>query len=91
MHEMMSDTANELEVVDFSESTEILSPKEQIEKWEWMLGKGLIDEADILMQMNPDGFEDREAAFDHIFERQQKEEEVPEGQSPLVEALTKPV
>ena len=91
MHEMMSDTANELEVVDFSESTEFLSPKEQIEKWEWMLGKGLIDEADILMQMNPDGFEDREAAFDHIFERQQKEEEVPEGQSPLVEALTKPV
>ena len=56
-----------------------------------MLGKGLIDEADILMKMNPDGFEDRDAAFDYIFERKQKEEENAEGQSPLVEALTKPV
>ena len=91
LHEMMQESSNELELVDFSETADILSPQEQIEKWEWMLSKGLIDEADILMQMNPDGFEDRDAAFDYIFERKQKEEEVPEGQSPLVEALTKPV
>ena len=91
LHEMMQESSNELELVDFSETADILSPQEQIEKWEWMLSKGLIDEADILMQMNPDGFEDRDAAFDFIFERKQKEEQMPEGQSPLVEALTKPV
>ena len=91
LHEMMKENDNELELVDFSETAEILSPQEQIEKWEWMLSKGLIDEADILMQMNPDGFEDRDEAFDYIFERKQKEEQMPEGQSPLVEALTKPV
>ena len=90
LHETMMD-AGELEMVDFNETAEVLSPQEQIEKWEWMLGKGLIDEADILMQMNPDGFEDRDAAFDYIFERQKKEEENAEGESPLVEALTRPV
>ena len=54
-----------------------------------MLGKGLIDEADILMQMNPDGYEDRQAALDYIEERNKVEEKV--ADSPLVEALTKPV
>ena len=90
LHEMAMD-AGELELVDFNETAEVLSPQEQLDKWEWMLGKGLIDEADILMKINPDGFEDREAAFDYIFERKEKDEEMPEGQSPLVEALTKPV
>ena len=90
LHEMMFD-AGELEMVDFNETAEVLSTQEQLDKWEWMLGKGLIDEADILMKMNPDGFEDRDAAFDYIFERKQKEEENAEGTSPLVEALTKPV
>jgi hypothetical protein len=90
LHEMTMD-AGELEMVDFNETAEVLSTQEQLDKWEWMLGKGLIDEADILMKMNPDGFEDRDAAFDYIFERKQKEEENAEGQSPLVEALTKPV
>ena len=87
---MMLD-AGELEMVDFNETAEVLSTQEQLDKWEWMLGKGLIDEADILMKMNPDGFEDRDAAFDYIFERKQQEEENAEGTSPLVEALTKPV
>ena len=90
LHEMMLD-AGELEMVDFNETAEVLSTQEQLDKWEWMLGKGLIDEADILMKMNPDGFEDRDAAFDYIFERKQQEEENAEGTSPLVEALTKPV
>ena len=90
LHEMAMD-AGELEMVDFNETAEVLSTQEQLEKWEWMLGKGLIDEADILMKMNPDGFADRDAAFDYIFERKQKEEENAEGQSPLLEALTKPV
>ena len=89
LHEMAMD-AGELELVDFNESAEVLSPQEQLEKWEWMLGKGLIDEADILMQMNPDGFETREDAFAYIEERNQVEEQVIVS-SPLVEALTKPV
>ena len=89
LHEMAMD-AGELELVDFNETAEVLSPQEQLEKWEWMLGKGLIDEADILMQMNPDGFETREDAFAYIEERNQVEEQAI-ASSPLVEALTKPV
>ena len=89
LNEEMMD-AGELEHVDFGESTDILSPQEQRDKWEWELSKGLIDEADILMQMNPDGFPDREAAIDHLFERKAVEEQVVE-QSPLLDALTKPV
>mgnify|MGYP003136324494 FL=1 len=88
LHEMMMD-AGELELVDFNETAEVLSPQEQLDKWEWMLGKGLIDEADIMMQMNPDGFETREEAFKYIEERSKVEEKV--EASPLVEALTKPV
>ena len=72
------------------DAIQVLSPQEQLEKWEWMLGKGLIDEADILMQMNPDGFETREDAFAYIEERNQVEEQAI-ASSPLVEALTKPV
>ena len=89
LNEEMMD-AGELEHVDFGESTDILSPQEQRDKWEWELSKGLIDEADILMQMNPDGFPDREASIDHLFERNAVEEQVVE-QSPLLDALTKPV
>ena len=88
LHEMMMD-AGELELVDFNETAEVLSPQEQLDKWEWMLGKGLIDEADIMMQMNPDGFETREDAFAYIEERNKVEEQA--ATSPLVEALTKPV
>ena len=88
LHEMMID-AGELEMVDFNETAEVLSSQEQLEKWEWMLGKGLIDEADILMKMNPDGFEDRDEAFAYIEERNKVAEQV--ATSPLIEALTKPV
>ena len=88
LHEMTMD-AGELEMVDFNETAEVLSTQEQLDKWEWMLGKGLIDEADILMKMNPDGFEDRDAAFAYIEERNKVAEQV--ATSPLIEALTKPV
>ena len=89
LNEEMMD-AGELEHVDFGESTDILSAQEQRDQWEWELSKGLIDEADILMQMNPDGFPDRDAAMDYLFERKAVEEQVVE-QSPLLDALTKPV
>tara|TARA_R110002096_G_scaffold275446_3_gene469200 strand:+ start:595 stop:1908 length:1314 start_codon:yes stop_codon:yes gene_type:complete len=88
LHEMMID-AGELEMVDFNETAEVLSTQEQLDKWEWMLGKGLIDEADILMKMNPDGFSDRDEAFAYIEERNKVAEQV--ATSPLIEALTKPV
>ena len=84
--------AGDLEDVDFSESVEILSDKEQREKWDWELSHGLIDKADILMQQNPDLT--REEAEDHLFDRQETEmlddeEETPENT--LLQALAKPV
>lgn len=42
--------------VDYQESIEVLSPKEQREKWEWELSNGFKDKADILVEMNPDRF-----------------------------------
>tara|TARA_Y100001963_G_scaffold160246_1_gene269596 strand:- start:6989 stop:8314 length:1326 start_codon:yes stop_codon:yes gene_type:complete len=89
LHEVSTD-AGELENVDFGESTDILSPQEQRDKWEWELSKGLIDEADILMQMNPDGFPERQDALDYLAERKSVPEVV-EGGTPLLDALTKPV
>ena len=89
LNEEMMD-AGELENVDYGESTDILSPQEQRDKWEWELSKGLIDEADILMQMNPDGYPERKDALEYLAERKA----VPvaeEGTSPLLEALTRPV
>ena len=84
--------AGDLEDVDFSESVEVLSDKEQREKWDWELSHGLIDKADILMQQNPDLT--REAAEDYLFDRQQVEmvdadEETPENT--LLSALQRPV
>ena len=79
--------------VDFSESIDVLSDKEQREKWDWELSHGLIDLADIMMQKNPDLT--REEAEDYLFDRQQvemvdaDEEETPE--STLLSALQKPV
>jgi ribosomal protein L9 len=90
LHEEGTD-AGELLSVDFSESTDVMSAQEQRDKWEWELAHGLIDKADILMQMNPDGFESREEAFDYLFERGEKEEEVVEETNPLQDLLTKPV
>ena len=84
--------AGDLEDVDFSESVEVLSDKEQREKWDWELSHGLIDKADILMQQNPDLT--REEAEDYLFDRQQVEmvdadEETPENT--LLSALQRPV
>ena len=82
--------AGDLEVVDFDESTEILSSQEQREKWDWELEKGIIDEADIMTQINPDLT--REEALEHLEERKAIPEttEGTAGNS-LLEALSKPV
>jgi len=44
----------ELELVDFSESMEILTDEQQRAKDDWDLSHGLIDEVDILVRRNPD-------------------------------------
>ena len=79
----------ELELIDYGESVEVLSPQEQRDQWEWELSKGIIDTADILMQMNPDGYPERKDALEYLEERTQVEE-TPEA-SPLLAALTTPV
>ena len=76
--------------VDYEESTEILSDQEQREKWDWELANGLIDKADILMQQDPDKYPERQDALDYLAERSGVEE-VEEGTSPLLAALTAPV
>ncbi len=76
--------------VDYEESTEILSDQEQREKWDWELSHGLIDNADILMQKDPDKYPERQDALDYLAERSGVEE-VEEGTSPLLAALTTPV
>ena len=84
--------AGELEQVDFQETMEVLSDDEQRAKWDWELSKGLIDEADILIQQDPDRFEDRQAAQEYLAERGKittPEEETPNGS--LLQQLTKPV
>jgi hypothetical protein len=85
--------AGDLEDVDFSESVEVLSDKEQREKWDWELSHGLIDLADIMMQKNPDLT--REEAEDYLFDRQAVEmEDADEEETPantLLQALAKPV
>ena len=79
----------ELELVDYGESVDILSPQEQRDQWEWELSKGIIDVADILMQINPDGYPERKDALEYLEERTQATE-APTA-SPLLEALTAPV
>ena len=59
--------AGDLEDVDFDESVEILSNQEQRDKWDWELSKGIIDEADIMTQINPDLT--REEAQEYLDER----------------------
>ena len=91
----MGKDAGDLEQVDFEESMEVLSDKEQREKWEWELANGLIDRADILMQKDPDRFPDRDSAEDYLFERSgadlaDDDEEVEEENS-LLAQLTRPV
>ena len=89
LHEMAMD-AGELESVDYDETTDILTAQEQRDKWEWELGKGLIDEADILMQMNPDGYQTREEALEYLSERGAADVQ-PEETNPLSALLTRPV
>ena len=89
LNEEMTD-AGELENIDYGESVEVLSPEEQRAKWDWELSKGLIDEADILMQMNPDGYPERKDALEYLAERKGIPE-VAEETNPLLTALTKPV
>ena len=79
----------ELELVDYGESVDILSPQEQRDQWEWELSKGIIDLADILMKMNPDGYPERKDALEYLEERTQVTEAP--AASPLLEALTAPV
>ena len=87
--------AGELLKVDYEESMEILSDKEQREKGDWELANGLIDRADILMQRDPDRFPDRESAQDYLFERSEQDiDETDEDEQPqdsLLQALTRPV
>ena len=82
--------AGELESIDFEESTEVLSHDEQLAKWEWELSKGIIDVADIMMQMDADKFPDRQTALDHLEERAAKPEEETAQTNPLLDALTTP-
>ena len=88
-------STGELLKVDYQESMEILSDKEQREKWDWELANGIIDTADIMMQIDSDRFPDRESAQDYLFERsgadiaEPDEEEAP--QDSLLQALTRPI
>ena len=77
--------------LDYEESTEILSDQEQREKWDWELEKGIIDNADILMQQDPDKYPERQDALDYLAERSGVTEEVEAEPNPLLEALTTPV
>ena len=83
--------AGELEGVDFQENVEVLSDKEQREKWDWELSKGLIDEADILIKQDPDRFPDRESAQEYLAESSKIEVPEESTNGTLLEALTKPV
>ena len=77
--------------VDYTESTDILSAEEQREKWDWELANGLIDKADILMEQDPDKYEDRQDALDYLAERDVSHETEEAEASPLLQALTTPV
>ena len=84
--------AGTLDKVDYQENVEILSDEEQRARWDWDLSHGLIDEADILVQRDPDRFPDRETAQAYIDERKapvEQEETTTEGT--LLQALTTPV
>ena len=94
--ELMIDVG-ELESIDYGEATDVLSVQEQQSKWEWELSKGIIDVADILIEIDPDRFQDRDEAKQYLADRgkdndgaKEKPEEEKE-ESPLMKALTKPV
>ena len=84
--------AGTLDKIDYQENVEILSDEEQRARWDWDLSHGLIDEADILMQRDPDRYPDRETAQAYLDERKapvEQEETTTEGT--LLQALTTPV
>lgn len=54
--------------VDFSE-VEFPDPAQEMAKWEFKFKHGLADQADYLLETNPDGFESREEALEYINER----------------------
>ena len=83
--------AGELESVDFEENMEILSDEEQRAKWDWELSKGLIDEADILIQQDPDRFQDREEAKEYLAERGKITTEEESPRTSLLQQLQQPV
>ena len=54
--------------VDFNE-IEFPDPAQEMAKWEFKFKHGLADQADYLLETNPDGFESREEAIEYIQER----------------------
>ena len=68
-----------------------ITPERELAEWDWKFKHGIADKYDWLMHNDPDKFPDRESAQDYLFDRQEKEEEVQQEVSPLLEALTKPV
>ena len=54
--------------VDFNE-VEFPDPAQEMANWEFKFKHGLADQADYLLETNPDGFESREEALEYIRER----------------------
>tara|TARA_B100001287_G_C22664760_1_gene522303 strand:- start:73 stop:1380 length:1308 start_codon:yes stop_codon:yes gene_type:complete len=54
--------------IDFNE-IDFPDPAQEMAQWEFKFKHGLADPADYLMEINPDGFETREDALEHIKER----------------------
>ncbi len=74
--------------VDFSESTEVLTPEQQQARDEWNLAHGLTSEALIAMRENPDRWEDEDAAAEWVANN--KKVNRSKGGS-LMDRLNKPV
>ena len=68
-----------------------MSEEEQRAKWDWEKANGLIDNADILMQQDPDKYPERQNALDYLAERDVLRETEETETSPLLQALTTPV
>ena len=81
----------ELLKIDYNESEEILSDEEKRAKLEWMLSHQLMDKADVLIELDPDTFPDRDTAKAYLDERFQEEVEEESTQGSLLSALTTPV
>lgn len=62
----LNTTIPERMAVDFSETLEILTPQEQMDKWDWQREHGYISDAEIFMLLDPDRFETIEDAQTQI-------------------------